>query len=1791
MAKGEGGGWRPSGGGGPVRRGPKADWIPTAQKPKSRARQFKIAALLLLFLAIVGGGVYLYYRLQPPNPPVLLVITTDPAADAADLQAPIDPYGWMSGQELEKWSNRYDAIADDAEKKHAPRAVNGSGQFKNNDTIKSEADLADWALREARHSGSLSKASETAILYFGLHTGADAEGPYLHVNKGRRFHVEKLLAALSAKLGDTRVLVMFDPARQIPDPVRGQLHDGFVDAMKAKEMSDLLAGLANLTVILGCDSGERGWESEELKRTAFAHAIVEGLGGKAQPGRDRYVTALDLFKSVKESTSNWSRQNRPTTQTPVLLPEGSEGERRAFETTLMLHHATTDDPAKPADPTPSLIKRWTVVGALASQSPGPEVYSPRRWRRYRELLLRYEHTARAGEEKSMEALNEELNKEERAIRAAQAATFIADSRTASVPMWQAAGQAPAIGPTYDSELRQLGSAFLNTGTDEALRTFAAEFAKLSDHRVAYSNDILRLLLKTAAGEPTVSQPALARRARLVRTMWEVQAVRPPDVQLFLMLDQFSRLHENETWPSETDVNGKTLWQRAIHVRRLAEEAALGPVSDSHPYSEAVWRVVRTVVESGDASRRRAEDLLFTLDKDRKPAFADLEAAEKQYLRAIRRAEELRVALALRDETLADLPHLGRWAVFEGEEKFTPKPRDLWKSVHKLAKLLDELPAESAEAGTPAIQAKYTELKTAADETRDGFEKLKAEYARAVEAESKGLVKLQSTWLTREKLLLVPPLRLKLDALDIRGKIVSANRAATAYFLDPNNKTVSRADDERERTRTKKDRAIALGYLGLNELGKDLIDRQKAGDDKLSSWDAINEEITRINEKTWKEAAEAGVRLQSQFAKLGDAADPAAADSKAAEAERASRSAIASEFREGREPAETNRDFRWQRLFVGQAQRAVIDHWYDDDASRPKYFNFVAEAFLKNADALTPPDRTRATDKAPGHDPRTLLGFNETEYAEFLALKAADPLRVAAVASGSPWTTEPQKTVTFRVTAGPIPPESQAVVWAAFDPKESKKRQIRFATGTADRKPLLLKTGISDLTLVLLPPDAAQSVTESVTVRRGAFFRGQVAREETPVDLRRLPDLIATHARPQADPHARPQADRPRVAFFGRNDIDVGVVTIVIDYSPSMTDVAENNKSGNPRIKRTWDELEKILQGLPNGTKLNVRGFGVAPDAGQAIKPRAFESATTKGGVDPDDPAKEKFPGTYDRRVISSRTTRWDGNPQDLKDVMTVLQGAPLQTTDAGPTKRDGVQSPVVRTMLHALEEDFEDAHPQQTKVLIVLTDGADNSCWDYAMGEKPKRNFRKPLGELQKELKSGKGAGVTVRMLLINDEDTSAADSGVTEEFAKEVRPVLKRVDPEGSVSVGKVDKLAEELRDLLRPRVRLARDGKLFADLPIRFDAPRWERPQWSPALPELEYESWVGRDQPQQLEFTPADRMLVRLTRPDASKPVQYERALWGRYGAFGQELDAAKRVVEQPDKPWLLSVPMYRSSIAGYLGENLQESGRHCLDLTAAVEDLATIKSQPLKQPAPAFMWWELSSDVPLTTKEAPVYLWREYKNPAPSWRFRRPGWTDASDEQRLPKGMLRGWALQRDRQLPARDFTTIEELAEAAAAGKASDGTAWRNTWETPDWTLSLGWELHTFATNPDVQEPEKPRYCLAVRIHSKNKERLPQIGGKPAPFFAQVNSAQIEEHRYFRALGAYTGYFVVGTSTSPDSALGRKVSVFSAADLVEPKLGVPLEFSLPNASAQGGDAIWQKWTATLEPELPPSTKSP
>src|SRR5439155_4465463 len=73
-----------------------------------------------------------------------------------------------------------------------------------------------------------------------------------------------------------------------------------------------------------------------------------------------------------------------------------------------------------------LDRHWRESHRLAQSVPSPAVYTPRLWRRYRELLLRFEHLVRADETaaaaklgQSLDGLERDLDRDRSPLRDAQ----------------------------------------------------------------------------------------------------------------------------------------------------------------------------------------------------------------------------------------------------------------------------------------------------------------------------------------------------------------------------------------------------------------------------------------------------------------------------------------------------------------------------------------------------------------------------------------------------------------------------------------------------------------------------------------------------------------------------------------------------------------------------------------------------------------------------------------------------------------------------------------------------------------------------------------------------------------------------------------------------------------------------------------------------------------------------------------------------------------------------------------------------------------------------------------------------------------------------------------------------------------------------------------------------------------------------------------------------------------------------------------------------------------------------
>jgi hypothetical protein len=736
--------WRGAAGG-PPRPGKKHGW--QQEDPKtatgSGKRRVKLFVIGLGATAAVVGIVWLVLLLLPSKRPGLLAIAADPGYEAGKgvgrLDVPYDPYGWQSAQRLLDWSN---AVAKDA---NAPKPL-GEKPFWLDDQ------LDDWADQVGKES-----TVDPVIIYVGLHGGVNRNGdPILYVGRDvpgpiresnrPAVQLSTVLDKLDERAATKRKLLVLDVGRQLPDPNLGEISNDFNRAVRAK-LGKRIADNPTLAVVLAANDGERAWESPDLGMTALGYHLLKSLAGGANRENMTSYRVDELFDAVQREVVQWSKNNRPTPQTPQLIPSLDEWAKDQVRKDKYEKHRLF----KPADGGPPLadllrpaptaapedLKReWAAAAALANQLPHPATYTPAAWRRYRELLLRYERAVMSGDADGAGKLRDPV-----------------------------AGMRTAVERGLDLKLDSLNYVV----------PLAASTGKPNQQLAATADELLRA--------PTLADAATRGKAAAGGTG------APVELHLPIMLHHFVK----DVLRAEKDDPLGPTWRAAATNRRLAEQAALGvrPNDAGLPYSERVWPAVRDAVRAADAARRRGEDRMLAsgdaAPKDAATAFND---AEKLYLDALATAERLQTPLRLRDEAFADLPFLARWLA---EADDTPKfnvdkaneaVQDLWRQAFLLADRIERpQEADPLAASVNAVRDRLTELRG---------------YASAA-AKDLATADAQTNWQAIEHLLLLPPplvgpedrVRLYARARDISKKLSEGNTEVAGEMKKAEEKVVRR----------------------------------------------------------------------------------------------------------------------------------------------------------------------------------------------------------------------------------------------------------------------------------------------------------------------------------------------------------------------------------------------------------------------------------------------------------------------------------------------------------------------------------------------------------------------------------------------------------------------------------------------------------------------------------------------------------------------------------------------------------------------------------------------------------------------------------------------------------------------------------------------------------------------------------------------------------------------------------------------------------------------------------------
>lgn len=1232
--------WRDQAGG-PRKPDKKVDWKPQEQQGKTAGwgRILKLLGLAGLAMSVVAGIIILIWYLQVPNQPGLIVVAANPAQAADRLDVPYDPYGWLSAQRLLDWANASQKV----DQKRAPKVLTSEPQWL--DGVNAD-DTWNWIDQLAADP-----KADPVVVYVGLHGGVAAdEHPVLYTGRVNRkgeaatIRVADLLDKLEANPAarEKRKVLILDVARGLPDPHLGEVHHNFVAAlMKDSALQEKIRNAPRLSVICGAGPGQRAWESADLGMTSLAYQLMKGLSGEACPARFESFDAKNLVDYLQRETSTWAKNNRPTSQDIVVLPDPNADARLVEEYKNRKFILINNSPdlstiLKPGSAQlPDAVKtEWERCERLATAAPRPRQDSPQHWRRYRELLLRYEQAALAGDSDGQTKL---------ALVLDQLANQIERHRT--LPL-------------------------TSTGWSLPMPRAAAQDAANDD-----LNEVLQRLAQATRTD------SLAAAAREVAGRVANRPFRPIEAHLLLMTDFFY------TKTGVSDGPTGDLWRSALRSRILAERATFSARDDLNPtYSERLWPLVRTTVLEADTTRRKAEDLMFAgagVRPDPVPAVRrDFTTAEQKYAGVLKATQDLQDGMRLRDQINADAPYLGRWLV---ESVSTPRfsaasdyssLEGLWNKSHTLAVLLDHATAGTAvppEEDLKNIVKLASEIVPDYRKACDRFESL----ARGDDLGTTSQDRLQA---------ILPLLQVPVPLFDPDGKAIFTTAQRARLIADVRRieqelfqNTTPLADQQAKPSVENVRLRATLAQTQLNfKTWRDKIR------DETPHLDVLNVLVKNVLDDPEQVTATAKLAdaLRAQWRMLADsAAQPPEAVPDHPACEALGRISMPYGELPSPEPGIVLRNQRWRLLLEAEAARIALDHWYAEDG-KAKYFTQPVTAFLTDANTVFAAE--------PSADAQLA---NTLAQVPPLAL-AAEIVGGQAVGTGSDsmvrWTTEPSRNVNFNLSGQVQAISGSAVLWSASsDPTWLKLSRT-------DRSPLALpKSGSSGSTVATheCRVDAGEVIVKSlnpdpkrVRISTDGFFRGQRFRAEVPITVNSRPDLVVTDGRP---------ADGAMLAIRADDDLEPGRISIIIDYSGSMKENTDGKNVGfrdpTSKMQLALKTLRSVLETLPPTTKVSIRVFSHIEPGGNAnfeawLRKRPYSEKIFPLADQAEKPEDFKrlldtVFARLDRLIPEQSTPIVDSMREALADKDFLVDDGTAQTllilTDGANTVLDGKQAPVV----------------------------------------------------------------------------------------------------------------------------------------------------------------------------------------------------------------------------------------------------------------------------------------------------------------------------------------------------------------------------------------------------------------------------------------------------------------------------------------------------------------------------------
>jgi hypothetical protein len=1100
-------GWQGKASAGPV--APRTGW----------SLKTKFAILGVGFTTLVSGIILMLYLLRPPKDPQIIAITAD---NSANLGAPPGVAG-LRATEL------FHDLPGGKEQSHFHTRSWGS----NKDA------WSDW-LQDCQPKVT-EKAADVVVLYLGVPGVADPQGRPYFVTEGlkptdpedrRLYFFEDLLPQLRQAPG--RKLVILDPTQTMACWPLGMLHNDFV--RKLKDRASEIEKEDGLVVLCASDIGQRSWFSEEWGQSVFAHYVAEALAGAAAGSGGR-TNAADLFEYVRKHVAQWVDRNRDAYQEPILLG-GLErardislgwpgGSRRTVETSEAPATSSLAD----------LGEKWKTRDKLDGTFPPFCAIAPHQWRRYLDLLLRFEQVLR--ENGNTTALEKELDSTRRKLEAIRDDAL--QSSRNSLAGSRAFGSTSSDSQKLKAELDKLWQE-----EPEQARKRLAQAAASDPDRL----DMLALLYQRAM----LTDPEFNKVCDLTAALQNESKPLPQEVHFMAMLHK----HRRKGLPWERV-------QQALRVRKLAEEAAWGMSAADQAglpaYGEQIRPWIEAVMRDGDRKRQLGQDLLFSTDsKDWAEAGNLLDSAETDYKKARETSLLLRRALQARDQSMVRLPYYSQWQaarrVTSGEDGIKDL-ENVWGNVHRLDAMLKELREKPA-----TLEDVRKELALLARNVNEDLQKIEASFKSRCNTLKKSTA-LQEPWHEIEAALMVP----FLDA-STRMELINKSREISAEILK-NYKFTENADSLGRKTGEELvANQMALRQARMASAVFDLkgIDPATGPSQVAGRWD----ELFAAENKSKAMAAEPNLAVAekalAEAARLAHRLDGAA-------------TALLS----GPDALETYRKLQLHDFLCWQADRTLADHWFEQNGTTP-YYRSIGRDFSREARRFATTGLPETAKKEQQDQRSRMVAQRDTALDEDGRLVASwlDVNLFGDAVNSLNLTDERSVTRHYVVTTPKGMQEGYPVFRTERSPpfQPAPDRWIKADLGSRNKEGKLQGTD------VLIPrlPERETKLISTRHVLRG-FFRGQEFTNETPIRIYPQPNLVS------ARPHVPPlgglavQADKPTIDQFKQRNI---ALAIVLDASGSMGE--KEPGTDTTRFQAALNALEKALATLPDKMRISLRVF-------------------------------------------------------------------------------------------------------------------------------------------------------------------------------------------------------------------------------------------------------------------------------------------------------------------------------------------------------------------------------------------------------------------------------------------------------------------------------------------------------------------------------------------------------------------------------------------------------------------------